>query len=73
MVTMITINNINIIGIDDNLDKDYLEILIRDKFVVGRSDLGTSARHTPGNERKTSPEIHVQAHRCSGRRGAQDE
>ena len=27
--------------IDENLDKDYLEILIRDKFVVGKKDENT--------------------------------
>ena len=27
--------------IDKNLDKDYLEILIRDKFVVGKEDENT--------------------------------
>ncbi len=31
------INNL----IDDNLDKDYLEILIRDKFVVGKKGENT--------------------------------
>jgi len=27
--------------IDENLDRDYLEILIRDKFVVGKKDENT--------------------------------